>query len=798
MQSNGSLSPRSNDETSKAISTKPTSRQPSPLVDGRVDSSFNSSLSLRQDNSVAVKTSTKQTEDKNTNHGTAASFSSTVPLPSFSNHAIRELPKHKWLNQEDPNIRVSNRHRSISTFQQSKEVKEVLDQFKNDRDELMKFRKNLKHKKFMRLFALGLVLMISGAIVSVVMLSLAYLATGVGPDTKSITNNFLVLSGVLGGLVAAFGFLIVTCALSDDFDLDEYHRDSTLSMAGPLAISAVGLLFSLLPPFFSILILPIFFSFWKSDYELLKKPSKVSLSSIYRYDLPSYKFLLVVIITFISLNLYFCWSVLENAYPSLTNVYFITRIPLQELFPRGVATSVPLMNIVLFNTVSFGTSFRRFWYKHQMYLLNPIESTFFSSTMLVIYTSHCIFLNLGFSFILLGLMQVYLDEFYGDSDAYSFITGTVSGYTWMVLGFEISIASFLAIVYSPKALFNFMMRFIIGELKEFKEIKEKAGLYISNTLKKVQIVKGDLWYIHCYPKSALPERELFNSKDKVIEDSRRFWYKGKVREITETKCIVDLDPTPETVKYGISVVEITLGDIGNSTELKDLNEFAKANLRYVDWEDIKKTKETIFKRSVREEDGSKVDLFETMSKKVAPHQVIDYFISHSWDDDGAWKFQILSEVSDRFYKRNGRYPTFWFDKVCINQNDLKNGLKVLPFNLMACRKMLVLVGKTYPRKIWCAWELYVRLLFTASANEAIESMEIYTEDKNTVRKLLQFDVTRAYAYDPNEQLKLRLVIESFKDEFNDRIFELAKLMITKAAIEGKIDTSVGVPVVSSH
>ena len=35
------------------------------------------------------------------------------------------------------------------------------------------------------------------------------------------------------------------------------------------------------------------------------------------------------------------------------------------------------------------------------------------------------------------------------------------------------------------------------------------------------------------------------------------------------------------------------------------------------------------------------------------------------------------------------------DKVCIDQSNIGDGLKVLPVNVMACRRMLVLCGPTY-------------------------------------------------------------------------------------------------------
>lgn len=65
---------------------------------------------------------------------------------------------------------------------------------------------------------------------------------------------------------------------------------------------------------------------------------------------------------------------------------------------------------------------------------------------------------------------------------------------------------------------------------------------------------------------------------------------------------------------------------------------------------------------------------------------------------------MLKKIAERFKRKNKREPTFWFDKTCIDQNNLVDGLKALPINVMACHKMLVLCGPTYPTvSYWRAW-----------------------------------------------------------------------------------------------
>jgi len=87
------------------------------------------------------------------------------------------------------------------------------------------------------------------------------------------------------------------------------------------------------------------------------------------------------------------------------------------------------------------------------------------------------------------------------------------------------------------------------------------------------------------------------------------------------------------------------------------------------------------------------------------------------------KFERLRQVVSAFRRVKGRDPTFWLDKVCIDQTSLGDSLKVLPINVMACRKMLVLFGPTYPRRLWCVWELCTLFSFMRH-EQGMERLEL--------------------------------------------------------------------------
>merc|ERR1712226_720693 len=91
----------------------------------------------------------------------------------------------------------------------------------------------------------------------------------------------------------------------------------------------------------------------------------------------------------------------------------------------------------------------------------------------------------------------------------------------------------------------------------------------------------------------------------------------------------------------------------------------------------------------------------TLAKAIGTSCSIDYFMSHSWHDIAETKYAKLEAVAAAFSLAHRRPPTFWLDKVCINQQNISDGLRVLPINVMACKKMLVLFGSSYTKRLWC-------------------------------------------------------------------------------------------------
>jgi len=278
-----------------------------------------------------------------------------------------------------------------------------------------------------------------------------------------------------------------------------------------------------------------------------------------------------------------------------------------------------------------------------------------------------------------------------------------------------------------------------------------------------------------------------------------------VIDIDATGFTVALEPSEEGT--GSSVKVHVVKKEPTKVDGSDMLEMATSNLRCVDWETLLRAPE-LFAKSVRDEtieeanEEAKKEAKEKAKEKAKEEakrlyglsrpprkgEKIDYFISHAWNDSGTLKYDELKKVAESFYFVNLRYPTFWFDKVCFDQNNLSDGLKVLPINVMVCEKILVLCGATYSSRLWCVWEIFTLLSF-ADMSEAIRRLEIRplnaegTQEVNLVEELASFDVANARCYDPNEEAKIRRVIDasggylsrkSGSSEFNEKIHQVAE------------------------
>lgn len=52
-------------------------------------------------------------------------------------------------------------------------------------------------------------------------------------------------------------------------------------------------------------------------------------------------------------------------------------------------------------------------------------------------------------------------------------------------------------------------------------------------------------------------------------------------------------------------------------------------------------------------------------------------------------------------RQAGSTPLLWLDKACIDQQRIDESLAALPVYLSGCNELLIVVGPTYTRRLWC-------------------------------------------------------------------------------------------------
>jgi hypothetical protein len=166
-------------------------------------------------------------------------------------------------------------------------------------------------------------------------------------------------------------------------------------------------------------------------------------------------------------------------------------------------------------------------------------------------------------------------------------------------------------------------------------------------------------------------------------------------------------------------------------------------------------------------------------------------VSHSWSDCPRQKYSQLCAIALLFRQKHGRDPTFWLDKVCIDQKNIARTLRCLPVFEQACSELLIIFGDTYSTRLWCVWELYVhfamsglsaagRTVIVDARSQALVATDDEAEGNDATSggsgkasaatELSTFDVKDAHCFAPEDEARLRRVIESEgADTFNANI-----------------------------
>eukprot|EP00928_Gymnodinium_smaydae_P032951 TRINITY_DN23740_c0_g5_i1.p1 TRINITY_DN23740_c0_g5~~TRINITY_DN23740_c0_g5_i1.p1 ORF type:complete len:690 (-),score=60.36 TRINITY_DN23740_c0_g5_i1:294-2363(-) len=285
--------------------------------------------------------------------------------------------------------------------------------------------------------------------------------------------------------------------------------------------------------------------------------------------------------------------------------------------------------------------------------------------------------------------------------------------------------------------------------------KERDGAFLASLMDVTMIEVGKWWWVHRAPGA--------EDEDYKETDHRRSWMLGK---------IVEVEADYFTVLAGHVLYMQSAARRNVSSE--DILSLARATLRCLDWQHF----------SIDVLRGDRVDRAGLTSSTFVSHarplredeERIDFFISHSWHDDAELKYAQLQVIADAFFHRHGREPTFWLDHVCIDQNQILDGLRTLPVNILACNQVIVLCGKTYLSRLWCAWEMCTRMSFDPPEVAQSSIMVRPLGDLSSCEldaSFKQFDIMKARCYDPNEEARVLSVVRALgPNRFNNVVKQI--------------------------
>eukprot|EP00931_Biecheleriopsis_adriatica_P025966 TRINITY_DN15838_c0_g2_i5.p1 TRINITY_DN15838_c0_g2~~TRINITY_DN15838_c0_g2_i5.p1 ORF type:complete len:525 (+),score=44.92 TRINITY_DN15838_c0_g2_i5:69-1577(+) len=148
---------------------------------------------------------------------------------------------------------------------------------------------------------------------------------------------------------------------------------------------------------------------------------------------------------------------------------------------------------------------------------------------------------------------------------------------------------------------------------------------------------------------------------------------------------------------------------------------------------------------------------------------VDAFLSHSWQDNPGEKWEGLQAWREGFKKTYKREPTLWIDRYCIDQNNIEQSLAFLPVYLSGCKRLLILCGETYLKRLWCLMELLVFIEMGADY-EHVEVCRLRSS-MSTMDSIEEFDPKHARCSVVEDTRHLRAVINVTSSE---SIIELVK------------------------
>jgi hypothetical protein len=216
----------------------------------------------------------------------------------------------------------------------------------------------------------------------------------------------------------------------------------------------------------------------------------------------------------------------------------------------------------------------------------------------------------------------------------------------------------------------------------------------------------------------------------------------------------------------VNVASLIGGFLGGSADVDGVRKASQRFFRYITLEDLS------FRDVLAATSGDRSqELFERARPALIGE--IDAFVSHSWQDDPQMKWDALQTWCEGFRSKYGRSPKLWLDFCCIDQMNIDAGLRCLPVYLSGCKAFLVIAGRTYTQRLWCAIELFVFLsIHGTTSGYRLEVMPLgKTQEERTLicENFKNFDVMHCKCSKPEDKQRLQDIVEAGSgtmDRFN--------------------------------
>jgi hypothetical protein len=266
---------------------------------------------------------------------------------------------------------------------------------------------------------------------------------------------------------------------------------------------------------------------------------------------------------------------------------------------------------------------------------------------------------------------------------------------------------------------------------------------------------GACWWI---------EREIYDySKE---EEKDQHFHKATITSISSSQFTFEYD------NEGKKIVKSQSIDIGLTRELASST--FMSYLRLIEWENIP---QDTFDAKARKEYIKREDFLK--SRPLKPMEKIDFYISHGWDDNGDMKYDMLKLLTQEFYCLNGRYPTFWIDKFCVQKHTDGETWQYVPLFMSMCDRIILLAGRAYPTRLWTLLEPFISFV---NEKHVDRILLIPVEKKETNENVfIEFErlcISKCKTYSPNDDTYLKnLFIAGGQQRFERCMTSIAQTLL---------------------